>query len=63
MGKNEIIFKGEKPQDSHEVCQLCGASYHRAGRARHRKTKKHRDCDYINNNIFEIKKIKDNINL
>lgn len=63
MGKNKSNPKGEKQQDSHETCQLCGASYHKAGRARHVKTRKHQQADYINNRIFEIKRINDHKNL
>ena len=30
--------------------------------ARHRKSKKHKDANYINNEIFEIKRIKEKPN-
>ena len=56
LGK--INEKVEKPAHHKELCNVCGSSYHPSGRARHLRTKKHKDADYINNKIFEIKKIK-----
>ena len=46
----------EKP--NYELCNVCGSYYNKANRARHITTRKHRDCDYINNNRFEIERIK-----
>jgi hypothetical protein len=40
------------------MCYVCGSFYDKSNRARHIKTRKHRDCDYINNNRFEIERIK-----
>jgi hypothetical protein len=48
--------RDEKP--NYELCNVCGSYYNKANRARHIKTRKHRDCDYINNNRFEIERIK-----
>ena len=48
--------RDEKPNC--ELCNVCGSYYNKANGARHIKTRKHRDCDYINNNRFEIQKIK-----
>ena len=47
--------RDEKP--NYELCNVCGSYYNKANRARHIKTRKHHDCDYINNNRFEIQKI------
>jgi response regulator RpfG family c-di-GMP phosphodiesterase len=54
----KINEKVEKPAHHKELCNVCGSRYHPSGRARHLRTKKHKDADYINNKIFEIKKIK-----
>ena len=56
LGK--INEKVEKPAHHKELCNVCGSRYHPSGRARHLRTKKHKDADDINNKIFEIKKIK-----
>jgi hypothetical protein len=40
------------------MCYVCGSFYDKSNRARHIRTRKHRDCDYINNNRFEIERIK-----
>ena len=56
LGK--INEKVEKTESQKELCNICGSRYHPSGRARHLRTKKHNDADYINNRIFEIKKIK-----
>ena len=56
LGKNNE--KVEKTESQKELCNICGSRYHPSGRARHLRTKKHNDADYINNRIFEIKKIK-----
>ena len=54
----KINEKVEKEEHKKELCNICGSKYHPSGRARHLRTKKHTDCDFINNKIFEIKKIK-----
>ena len=50
--------KDEKIKHNHEMCYVCGSFYDKSTRARHIRTRKHRDCDYINNNRFEIERIK-----
>jgi hypothetical protein len=50
--------KVEKSKHKYETCQICGSTYHKAGRARHLRTRKHIDCDFINNKILDIKKVK-----
>ena len=57
-----MVFEkfNEKDGKQKELCNICGSRYHPSGRARHLKTKKHNDADYINNKIFEVKKIKYN---
>jgi len=54
----KINEKVEKEKHKKELCNICGSKYHPSGRARHLRTNKHTDCDFINNKIFEIKKIK-----
>ena len=50
--------KDEKIKHNHEMCYVCCSFYDKSNRARHIRTRKHRDCDYINNNRFEIERIK-----
>ena len=50
--------KDEKIKHIHEMCYVCCSFYDKSNRARHIRTRKHRDCDYINNNRFEIERIK-----
>jgi hypothetical protein len=58
MMYNKFNEKVDKYKQTYETCQICGSNYHKSGRARHLRTKKCKDADYINNKIFEIKKIK-----
>ena len=50
--------KDETIKHNHEICYVCGSFYDKSNRARHIRTRKHRDCDYINNHRFEIERIK-----
>ena len=54
--KNNI--KVGKTTNLYEICRICCSKYHIAGRARHKRTRKHNDCDYINNKMFEFERIK-----
>ena len=50
--------KDVKIKHNHEMCYVCGSFSDKSNRARHIRTRKHRDCDYINNNRSEIERIK-----
>ena len=50
--------KDEQIKHNHEMCYVCGSFYDKSNRARHIRTRQHRDCDCINNNRFEIERIK-----
>ena len=49
--------KDEKIKHNHEMWHVCGSFYDKSNRARHIKTRKHRDCDYIHNNRFESERL------
>ena len=58
ISMNRIFaIKDETIKHNHELCHVCGSCYDKSNRARHIKIRKHRDCDYINNNRFDIERI------
>ena len=51
--------KEELKNSKYVICQICGSRQYVSNLARHRKSRKHIDSNFINNEIFEIKKVKD----
>ena len=58
MDKNKIISKDVEYEYSFKVCPICGCRQYTNNFARHVRSKRHRQVDYVNNNRFEITKIK-----
>ena len=46
-------------QNKHILCNICGASLYFSNMARHKRCQRHLQVNYINNEIFEIKRMKD----
>ena len=58
---NKIIYKDTKTQKVFKLCNICGCKIkHPNNFKRHLNSKRHNEVDYINNNRFEIDKIKPN---
>jgi hypothetical protein len=53
----KIAEKEGKVETQKERCNICGATYHKSNRARHKRTRKHNDADFINNKIYTVKKL------
>jgi hypothetical protein len=48
MGENKIINKDEQTKHNNNIrCEICGTIYHKSNRARHERTKKHKDVKYV----------------
>jgi len=41
---------------THMVCYVCGSCYHKVNKTKHVLTKKHKDCEYLWTQKFEIKR-------
>ena len=54
---SKVAVEDEKLKRNHEICNVCGSCYDKSNRARHLKSKRHNEVDYINNNRFEIQRI------
>ena len=61
MAKNENIVKDAGDEHKYKICQSCGCKQYVNNYARHIRTKKHQQVDYINNTRFEIVKVKPKI--
>ena len=53
----EKIQKDEIKKYIFRICNTCGCKQYNNNHARHLKTKKHKEVDYINNKIFDVQKI------
>lgn len=53
-----IIDKDDKVKNKFKICQICGCRQYVNNFTRHRKSKRHQEVDYINNQCFEIVKAK-----
>jgi hypothetical protein len=53
----EKIQKDETKKYIFRICNTCGCKQYNNNYARHLKTKKHKEVDYINNKIFDVQKI------
>jgi hypothetical protein len=55
----DAIIKNKMKNPNYILCNLCGSIFYGKGnKARHEKSVKHKLADYINNNRFEIERIK-----
>ena len=55
---SENIYNDGKISKVYKLCHICGCKIaHLNNFARHLKSKRHKEVDYINNNRFEIQRI------
>ena len=57
---NKTVLELEKEKlksKSYTQCPICGSIYHKAAIARHNRSKKHIMANYVNNEMFEIKRV------
>ena len=55
--KNVLELEKEKLKNkSYTQCSICGSVYHKAAIARHTRSKKHIMANYVNNEMFEVKR-------
>ena len=57
INKNVLEKEKLKSNKSYIQCPICGSVYHKVGEARHKRSKKHILANYINNEMFEIKRV------
>ena len=58
INKNVLELEKEKLKSkSYTQCPICGSIYHKAAIARHNRSKKHIMANYLNNEMFEIKRV------
>ena len=57
MDKKQVIVKDVEPENKFKICQVCGCRQYVNNYARHMRSKRHQQVDYVNNTRFEIIKI------
>ena len=58
INKNVLELEKEKLESkSYTQFPICGSIYHKAAISRHNRSKKHIMANYVNNEMFEIKRV------